>query len=1321
MISFKSFLTEGGAGGHVLHPFDVANNGREFLNLFDEVKKYIEKGSAGKPGSAWVKLDGINLSVRLVKNAAGKYEFALDRGTQADEDFTGITVDNLDASRLRPELQRSASILLNLLNPTIDSTMKSLDKLGLTKNPNLILNVEFVENGKSNQITYNIKNFIAIHGLRIIKYSDEIVKKTGNKKREISDYPYNVDVINAYAKALTVLLKKKNNEDDFVVLGNPEVKKTANLNFTPTLDTNLTLNGVSKSLKNWILDIDQIPKKNDRAVIFTKKVYQEIDAGDKTGLTPDQIRDYILYYATITLGTYIMNSVGSKLGKGSDQEGLMIKRENGEILKITGKFIISGLQGNFAKTESITEDLEGSFAVGVMFGRFNPPHKGHIAAWKQMAADSDLDAWYVGTNKSTIGKKDPLPSDVKEIVINTLYPNIKDHFVFEQTWLTLATYVYEKYKKDDITLICYTDEQYVLQLLKDYNDKELKDGKRYIFSNIILRPTERLSSASDLRSAVKADDKDSFSDAAGIPADLLITVGGKKIKYFDLVKSYLQNYMDEDAEPKKYFAKLSKSTSKKRSSFWKGLGTYPFTKDEYKKADKVPGDSKATRPSKYNKKYRAKFVTKESFEMGKYYEYWGWIDLEGNLVFPTKKQKDSKEDEYSHANILPGKLYEYQALNAGWLKFFIESKTPKKLDIYGYLPNSEDRIVMGVENIINSIVRGTKKDVFGENIRLPEEITWDLRSKTKDNKQNRRETVKIDNSLRRLRNSLKEPSAIKKLFRNLMLDEEKKRSITALQKKSKASGVPYSILKQVYNRGMAAWVTGHRPGAPQSAWAFARVNSFLTKGKTWYSTDADLAKKARKYLAEAHMFGYTDGGWITPQGESIRPNELDNTHTSILRRIAEMNPNTSLGRKPTETDATKKGWVRWLLDKQFNELRFNTIKWNVNDINLQKAIGSIVNKHLSAVEYSFEWRGKSGNNESIEVTDPGAFILKLSATRRKLLNEEDDYEIEMITGQLKKIADLSMKTLDIIQNKTELPAWIQDKVSVSTHNAEAIFDYYNYSEDPIQESIKIISDSIREKTDVDSTIKTILERAKQKFPKLYPKIEAAYKLADMAHEGQFRKSTGSKYIIHPMEVFDTAMNYGFTDEPTLLAAILHDVMEDGPASITFKSLSKEFGKETATTVKILSKAFSEHTDSPDKVKVDHDTYFTNLKAAPISVKNIKALDRLDNVKDIDGFSPKKLANYVPETQELLKIFGKDVPNVSADIMKRIAPYIEEYGINESIFNKTPGSKLEESIKIISETTTYSKKDGKKICFVFSNKGKKLASGCKITNIRLLSV
>ena len=70
--------------------------------------------------------------------------------------------------------------------------------------------------------------------------------------------------------------------------------------------------------------------------------------------------------------------------------------------------------------------------------------------------------------------------------------------------------------------------------------------------------------------------------------------------------------------------------------------------------------------------------------------------------------------------------------------------------------------------------------------------------------------------------------------------------IEGLKKKAEKSGIAYSILKKVYDRGMAAWQGGHRPGTTPQQWAFARVNSFITKGKgTWGGADSDLASKAK--------------------------------------------------------------------------------------------------------------------------------------------------------------------------------------------------------------------------------------------------------------------------------------------------------------------------------------------------------------------------------------------------------------------------------------------------------------------------------------------
>jgi hypothetical protein len=60
--------------------------------------------------------------------------------------------------------------------------------------------------------------------------------------------------------------------------------------------------------------------------------------------------------------------------------------------------------------------------------------------------------------------------------------------------------------------------------------------------------------------------------------------------------------------------------------------------------------------------------------------------------------------------------------------------------------------------------------------------------------------------------------------------------------KSKASGISTGTLKKVYQRGVAAWKTGHRPGTTPSQWGHARVNAFITKKKKGgLNHDKDLA------------------------------------------------------------------------------------------------------------------------------------------------------------------------------------------------------------------------------------------------------------------------------------------------------------------------------------------------------------------------------------------------------------------------------------------------------------------------------------------------
>lgn len=76
----------------------------------------------------------------------------------------------------------------------------------------------------------------------------------------------------------------------------------------------------------------------------------------------------------------------------------------------------------------------------------------------------------------------------------------------------------------------------------------------------------------------------------------------------------------------------------------------------------------------------------------------------------------------------------------------------------------------------------------------------------------------------------------------------------SLEERAKVTGVPLNHIQESFDRGMAAWRTGHRPGATQQQWGYARVSSMLLCGKTHYSTDSDLVRKAKEESSEARKW-----------------------------------------------------------------------------------------------------------------------------------------------------------------------------------------------------------------------------------------------------------------------------------------------------------------------------------------------------------------------------------------------------------------------------------------------------------------------------------
>jgi hypothetical protein len=72
--------------------------------------------------------------------------------------------------------------------------------------------------------------------------------------------------------------------------------------------------------------------------------------------------------------------------------------------------------------------------------------------------------------------------------------------------------------------------------------------------------------------------------------------------------------------------------------------------------------------------------------------------------------------------------------------------------------------------------------------------------------------------------------------------------IEGLMNKADRSKMPYPILKEVYNRGIQSYEENHRGSFTPQQWAFARVNSFITKNKgTWEGSDKDLAEKVLEW------------------------------------------------------------------------------------------------------------------------------------------------------------------------------------------------------------------------------------------------------------------------------------------------------------------------------------------------------------------------------------------------------------------------------------------------------------------------------------------
>jgi GTP pyrophosphokinase len=167
--------------------------------------------------------------------------------------------------------------------------------------------------------------------------------------------------------------------------------------------------------------------------------------------------------------------------------------------------------------------------------------------------------------------------------------------------------------------------------------------------------------------------------------------------------------------------------------------------------------------------------------------------------------------------------------------------------------------------------------------------------------------------------------------------------------------------------------------------------------------------------------------------------------------------------------------------------------------------------------------------------------------------------------------------------------------------------------------------------EVPDELRGLVARIRAASPKVdVPEVVRAYHYAHQAHEGQMRQS-GEPYIIHPIAVATELADLGL-DTPTLVAALLHDVVEDTPA--TRPEIADWFGDDVAALVDGVTKLDRLHVDSKQQQQAETFRKMILAMAEDIRVLLIKLADRLHNMTTIEHMPRDKQKRIAQETIDI---------------------------------------------------------------------------------------
>lgn len=216
-------------------------------------------------------------------------------------------------------------------------------------------------------------------------------------------------------------------------------------------------------------------------------------------------------------------------------------------------------------------------------------------------------------------------------------------------------------------------------------------------------------------------------------------------------------------------------------------------------------------------------------------------------------------------------------------------------------------------------------------------------------------------------------------------------------------------------------------------------------------------------------------------------------------------------------------------------------------------------------------------------------------------------------------------------------------------------------------------------------IKALVETLESYMPaELIERVMKAYEFGAIAHEGQTRKS-GEPYISHPVAVAQTLADMHL-DSQTIVAAILHDVVED--TDVPIAELEDQFGTEVATLVDAVSKLDQMHFTNRAEAHAESFRKMMLAMIEDIRVILVKLADRMHNMETLGAMPREKQARIARET---LEIYAPIANRLGINHMKvaledlgfrYLYPY--RYAVLQRALKKSKGSQRQ-IVKRISES------------------------------------